>query len=168
MKLVLFRHGLAVDRQKFLEHKKDDALRPLVAKGKIKTLEMAKRLETWVPDFDMIVASPFVRSLETAHILAKVLKVSNLFESAELVPSAPVMAFVQWLHVHAEECRSVLVVGHEPHLSSLAGWCLTGQKESFIELKKSGIIALEIENFSELRPGTGQLLWHVSPKQFGI
>ncbi len=166
MKLILFRHGLAVDRVKFLDEKKEDALRPLVSKGKQKTLEMARRLEDWVPDFDLIVTSPFLRSLQTAQILAKELKLGNLFESAELVPSAPVMAFVQWLHVHAEECRAVLVVGHEPHLSSLAGWCLTGQKESFIELKKSGMIALEIESFAKLRPGTAQLLWHVSPKQF--
>jgi phosphohistidine phosphatase len=166
MKLVLFRHGLAMDRSQFQVQKKDDALRPLVTKGREKTLSMAKRLKNWERDFDLIVSSPYLRALQTARILAQTLKISNLFECAELTPSAPPLAFAQWLRIHAEESLSVLVVGHEPHLSGFASWCLAGQQQSFMELKKSGMVCLEVESFSHLAPGVGQLQWLVSPKLF--
>jgi len=164
MRLVLFRHGLAVDRAEFLKAKGDDALRPLVPKGRERTIEMAQVLKEWQPDFDLIVTSPFLRSQQTAKILSKELKISNLFECAEMAPSAPVTAFAQWLQVHADDSRAVLAVGHEPQLSTFACWCLSGQRESFIDLKKSGMLALELESFAHIKPGTAQLSWHISPK----
>ena len=164
MRLVLFRHGLAVERAKHLLLNKEDSLRPLVLKGREKTEMMAEMLKKNGADFDLIVTSPYMRATQTAEILAKSLKISNVFESAELVPSSSSLAFAQWLRIHAEECLSVLAVGHEPHMSAFASWCLTGQKESFIELKKSGALALEVESFANLAPAAAQLIWHLSPK----
>jgi phosphohistidine phosphatase len=164
MKLVICRHGMAVQREDFLRVKKDDSLRPLVAKGKDRARMTGRFLKNWGYDFDMVVTSPYLRARQTAEILADVLKVSNLFESPELVPQAPPPAFAQWLQIHADECLAVLVVGHEPQLSSFATWCLSGQKESFIDLKKSGLISLEVESFSQIHPGSAILEYVLSPK----
>ena len=44
MKLILFRHGLALDRDLSLARKLEDALRPLTEKGREKTKKMARHL----------------------------------------------------------------------------------------------------------------------------
>lgn len=164
MKLVLCRHGLAMDREEFRLHRKDDSLRPLVAKGKERTRLVAKSLRDWSPEFDLIVSSPFTRAQQTAEILAKALKITNVFETPSLAPEAAPEHFAKWLATHADECLTVLAVGHEPQLSQFATWCLSGQRESFIDLKKSGLVGLQLKSFSSVQPGSAQLEYLISPQ----
>ena len=52
---------------------------------------------------------------------------------------------------HAE----VMVVGHEPGLSNLASLLLTGSPDAVaIELKKGGLIVLEVEELGSRSPAT--------------
>lgn len=164
MQLVLCRHGLAMEKDKFALYRKDDSLRPLVAKGRERTEQTAKALRRWDTEFDLIVSSPYLRARQTAEILSQALKVSNVFESQALTPMASPQEFADWLKTHADECMQVLAVGHEPQLSLFASWCLSGQENSFIDLKKSGLISLEVKSFSRLRPGEAQLEYLLSPK----
>lgn len=164
MKLILFRHGLAVDREWALAQKMDDAKRPLTEKGREKTEKVARVLREWDESYDLIVTSPLLRAQQTTDILKSQLKVKRNAECSELVPSAPPEAFAQWLKGHAVNMTSVIAVGHEPQLSLFASWALTRQPVSFIELKKSGMICLEIESFERFAPGTAELSWLVSPK----
>src|SRR5690606_5997861 len=85
-------------------------------------------------------------------------------EASELVPEAPPQAFARWLQNSAPRATSVLAVGHEPQLSVFASWCLAGASESFIDLKKSGAICLEIESFDAIAPGRATLKWILGPK----
>jgi phosphohistidine phosphatase len=166
MKLVLFRHGLAGSSEKYLQTHKDDSKRPLTTKGREVSKSMAKNLKVWEPDFDFIVTSPYARAIQTAEVVAQVLKISNVLQCSELTPASPILSFVQWLRIHTDEAQSVLVVGHEPQLGRFASWCLSGSAESFFELKKSGIIALETTGLSNLRPASAKLLWQVAPRMF--
>ena len=163
MKLILMRHGLAVSRDKFLKTKKDDALRPLVPKGREKTELMAKHLQSGLGRIDILVTSPYLRSKQTALIVKGVLRPREFHEAVELIPSAPPMAFAQWLRGHASLATSIVVVGHEPQLDLFATWCLSGQLESFMKVKKSGLIGLEVENFQEVGPGSAELKFLISP-----
>lgn len=164
MRLILFRHGLAMEREDWEKTSHDDSLRPLVEKGKAKTKEMGEVLHCWVPEVDMLVSSPYARAVQTANILKPLLKAPRVVESVELVPSAPPRAFCQWLQEQAAHAQTVVAVGHEPHLSSLASWLLSGHSESFIVLKKSGIIELEVESFEDLGPFAAELRCVVQPK----
>jgi phosphohistidine phosphatase len=164
MKLVLFRHGPAGHAEKYLESHSDDSERPLTAKGREVTKSMAHYLKRWEPDFDMIVTSPFARAAETAEIVADVLAISNVFSCADLTPESQILSTVQWLETHADDAQSVLLVGHEPHLGILASWCLSGVSSSFFELKKSGMIALEVKSFSSMKAASAKLLWQISPQ----
>jgi hypothetical protein len=38
--------------------------------------------------------------------------------------------------------------------------------ESFVELKKSGIIGLDVESLQEIRPGHADLKFLITPKMF--
>jgi phosphohistidine phosphatase len=164
MKLILFRHGIALDRELAVLQKMDDSKRPLTDKGREKTEKMARILKEWDERLDVIVSSPLVRAQQTAQILFQTLKVKDFFECPELVPSAPPQAFAQWLKSHAGNATSVLAVGHEPQLSVFASWALSGQQASFLEFKKSGMLCLEVETFEQFRPGSAELAWLVQPK----
>ncbi len=163
MNLILFRHGQAVERESYKKSKKDDSLRPLTLKGKEKTKIMGKKLRGMVPEISLILSSPYMRSIQTAELLKQVCKLPNYNEIVELVPSAPASALAHWLKTAGQSHTSILCVGHEPHLSTFASWCLSGASESFINLKKSGMLSLEIENLSLIQPGMASLSWLLQP-----
>jgi phosphohistidine phosphatase len=164
VKLILFRHGLAVDREMALAQKMEDSARPLTSKGREKTEKMAKLLKSMDVDIDILVSSPLVRAMQTAQILFPIVKSKDIYECAELVPSAPPQAFAQWLKSHAQNATCILAVGHEPQLSVFASWALAGLTYSFIELKKSGMMCLEFESFEDAAMKSAELIWLLPPK----
>jgi len=167
VKLILFRHGLAVDRDAALADKMEDFRRPLIAKGRERTEKMAKLLKGFELEIDLLVTSPLVRAMQTAEIVFPVTKSKDIHECAELVPSAPPQAFAQWLRTHSKNRTCVMAVGHEPQLSVFASWALSGLTTSFIELKKSGTICLEFESLEDVTARSAELLWVLSPKLLG-
>ena len=165
MKLILFRHGLAMDREVSAAKKLDDTLRPLTKKGVEKTLKMAHHLnELLLGDVQVLVSSPLIRAQQTAEVIAGVIQCERYLESTELVPSAPPQAFANWLKSHAPNATSVIAVGHEPQLSVFASWILSGLTDSFFDLKKSGVIILDLESFDQVGPRAAQLQLTLSPK----
>jgi phosphohistidine phosphatase len=164
MKLVLMRHGQAVDREEFLSSQRDDALRPLTDRGKSRSEKMAQKLVQWLGKEWVVLHSPYVRARQTTNAIKPFLKVQAQKEVVELVPSAPPQAICDLIRREYSQANAILCVGHEPHLSTLASYLLSGLNQGFLELKKSGLIALEIENFASLGPGRSELLFLVSPK----
>jgi phosphohistidine phosphatase len=164
MKLILFRHGIAVDRDEFIAKNQEDSLRPLTEKGRERAKAMAKKLREIEPQVDLIISSPFVRAMQTAEIIFQAYKKIEIVESSELVPSSPPQAFATWLEKHIKMETSVIVVGHEPHLSTFATWTLAGSVNSFLDLKKSGIVCLEVESLAEVGPRTAELKGLLQPK----
>lgn len=164
MKLILFRHGIALDRDLAIQKNLPDELRPLTDEGRKKTLQVVKALKKLEPELDMLVSSPLKRAMQTAELLAETYSIKTIHQSPELVPAAPPMAFCNWLNTQTDSAKVIAAVGHEPQMSVLASWLLAGQTDSFIEFKKSGLICLEFESFEGLAPRTAQLRWLLSPK----
>lgn len=164
MNLILFRHGLAVEREEFQLKKLDDSLRPLVEKGKARSEMMAKFLSQSVEEVDLLVSSPYLRATQTAAILKRILKPAQYQECVELIPSAPQVAFANWLAANASTCRTVLAVGHCPQLEVFASWCLGRKQDSVLNLKKSGVINLQVEGFANLQSGKAVLQYFLNPK----
>lgn len=164
MKIYIFRHGLAMDRTDSQSLKMQDSDRPLTEKGKNRTLKMAQYLLKQDEEVDLIITSPYVRARETAKIIAGVFgKTKKVVESPELVPSAPPQAFQQWLKKNAGTATSIIMVGHEPHLSTFASWATAGTTIGFLEIKKSGIVCLELESISEIHERAALIKWIVQP-----
>jgi phosphohistidine phosphatase len=164
MKLILFRHGVALDRDEAEKMKISEELRPLIGIGRKKTEKVAKALLEIEPEIDMLVTSPLVRALETAKIASKILLQRNIHQCPELIPSAPPMAFSNWLKANAGTAKCLVAFGHEPHLSVLGSWLLAGTTTSFIDLKKSGVLCLELESFDEVGPKSATLKYLLTPK----
>jgi phosphohistidine phosphatase len=165
MELIVMRHGIAEDREEFAKKNLEDHLRPLTIKGRKRSQKIAMKLRDWLDDIDIIVSSPFVRARQTAEIVSQIFIDKKVLESAELVPSSPPQAFKRWLHAHGDEHKRMLIVGHEPQLSVLVTFLMSGQMEPVLEIKKGGVLCLEIESFKNVAPGTAKLLWLIQPRQ---
>jgi phosphohistidine phosphatase len=163
MKLVIVRHADAGDAEEFAKTTgKDDALRPLTDKGIEQTKSIADGLRKLVPSCDLIVSSPYTRAQQTAEILIKAYEQRATDTTAVLEPAATPSDFVEWMSDH-HNADVVMIVGHEPHLSTLATWLMAAIPGSRIELKKAGACLLAFEG--DLEKGKGMLQWLMGPKQ---
>ena len=162
MQLVMIRHGIAEDQKEFALTGRPDAQRPLTHEGVDKMKRGARGLREIVPEINLIATSPYVRAVETAKLVASAYKDVRIVIIHELVPTETGDAFVLWLR-ELKGVPVVAVVGHEPHLSKLASWLLTGHARSFIDFKKGAALAMEFEGAPA--GGSGVLLWSLMPRQ---
>ena len=162
MQLLVVRHAIAEDRDEFAKSGLDDSERPLTANGRKRMARGALGLRDVVPAVGLIATSPFVRARETAEILQAVSPAAETAETDSLTPTVSFEGFLDWLG-HRSNHDVVTAVGHEPHLSGLAGWLLTGRSEQLIELKKGAACLIEFPG--KPWPAAGQLLWALTPRQ---
>jgi len=134
--IYLIRHADAVSEE-------ENPARPLSAKGRDQVARLCAVLRKG-PGFRPaeLWHSPLVRSLETAQLLKKGLKLTGpLVLTPGLEPDdnpgriAPVLE---------EEKRDIAVVGHEPHLGVLASLMVQGPARPaiFYPFPKAGVLAL--------------------------
>ena len=155
MKLLIIRHGPAGDANEWEAEGRDDRIRPLTPKGKKEVRRAAKGLRALVPELDLLATSPLTRAVETADMVAEEYGCeAHVLDS--LTPESRPDQLMSWLQEQPGSA-TVGVVGHEPHLTSLAAYLLIGRPAPFIELKKTGACLLELEN--PPRPGGGTLQW---------
>lgn len=160
MRLLVIRHGDAVEREEFAESGQDDALRPLTEEGTRKTERNAKALRRVVDALDVLAASPLLRAAQTAGVVAAAYDDVAVTTVPALSPDSPLDDFLAWLR-QRRETEVVAAVGHEPHLGTLVTWLLTGVEESHTPLRKGGACFLEFDG--RPRPGGARLLWALTP-----
>jgi len=116
MDLILWRHADAHPGEADLE-------RALTGKGRRQAASMAVWLEKHLPDSAKILASPAVRSVETASALGRKFKIIP-----ELAPGAQVasiLAAAGW----PDSRQPVVIIGHQPALGRLASLLLFGVEQ---------------------------------------
>jgi phosphohistidine phosphatase len=160
MDVILVRHAIALDMDEAKRLGITDRDRPLTAPARSRMLRTARGLATRIPDVSVLLASPLRRAVATAQILQTQYKGLRLGETNALLPDADPTELAPLLADTAFE-SIVLAVGHEPHLSYWAGWCLAGDPRSFLELRRGGACALRFDN--ALGPGQARLLWLLTP-----
>ena len=156
--LYLIRHAQADERGPKYP---DDSLRPLIAKGHKQAKALAKALEVLDIRLDRLCSSPYTRALETAEPLGKKLDkeietLSELTSSrypqllAQLVDkpvdngaSRPVDKGVDNSSSNVTDDSHVALIGHEPYLSELTSYLLTGDAwEVSLKFKKAMLVQL--------------------------
>ena len=160
MQLLVVRHGIAEDREKWAP--RDDVLRPLTEEGKKKMKEAAKGLRALIPRLDVLASSPLTRAQQTAAILAKVYDLSEPATVDALASGQRPPALAPWLRTQATR-KTVAIVGHEPGLGSLVSWLAAGSERSFIELGKGGACLLDVGE--RVDAGEAMLVWALRPSQ---
>jgi phosphohistidine phosphatase len=137
-------------------------LRPLTKEGIRKTAEAAEGLKCLGLSFDKILTSPWLRAMQTAEIIAELFRLTSHLEPLpELSGDRSPDELVNSLGDH--RASRLLLVGHEPLLSTTMVRLLCKSGEFTIDLKKSGIGAVEVESLPPKKPAT--LLWLLTSKQ---
>ena len=141
MLLYLLRHGIAEDHGS----RERDEERELTEEGKEKTKRamQAARAMKLVPPA-LVITSPLIRAIQTADIASKEFaRDAKRLMSEALVPSADIISTMSLVVEHLGKDSPVMLVGHEPHLSTF-GSALLGSSSPVIEMKKAALAKFEI------------------------
>lgn len=159
MDIFILRHGKAEDAG----HGITDSHRKLTRKGRDEIAAVGAWMALHEMQFDLIAASPLIRAQETAATVAEILGTpENLATWKVLVPGGDPDMVCREISKH-EEDHAILLVGHEPLLSSLIGRIIAGDSGAGIVMAKGSLA--KIRNFSfEQRP-SGELHWLITAKQ---
>ena len=160
MKVLIIRHGPAEDSDAWEAEGRDDRLRPLTSEGKKQMRKAAAGLPTLVRDVQLLATSPLTRAVQTAEIVAAEYG-CEVVPLEALAPDHDPEDAVGWLR-EQEPDLTVGLVGHEPYLSTLVGYLLTGKRASFLDLKKGGVGLLEMT--APLQLCGGALEWLLTPR----
>jgi phosphohistidine phosphatase len=118
VKLYLVRHAEAVSE----ETAGSDDVRWLSARGREAARGLARLLREQNVEIDAVVSSPLPRAMQTAELVAGGLDYLGVVEAmTSLVPGAHPRRAAEEL---ATRGRAILVVGHEPTMSSLGAYLL--------------------------------------------
>jgi len=140
-----------------------DAGRRLTKKGREEIAACAEWMAAGGLQFDRIAASPLDRAQETAAIVARTLKIPEKMETwSVLVPGGDPDAVCREAGKYPDE-YSVLLVGHEPLLSSLIARIIAGETGAGIVMTKGALA--KIRNFSYTERPSGELHWLVTARQ---
>ena len=164
MKLYILRHGEAAEPgdPKFA----NDAERPLTPKGIQRTKLLAYTLRQMEISFDVIFSSPLVRARETAEIVERGLRLHGRLEFTDhLAPAGDMEKLLVQIHGLRPAPENLLLVGHEPYLSSLISLLSTGGPNLSLTLKKGGLCRLAAEQLRCAR--CASLEWLLAPRLLG-
>ena len=155
--IYLIRHGVAEERG---EAWPDDAKRPLTQDGMSKLRKSARALKALGVVIDVIVTSPFVRTRQTAELIAAGLDPHPHIVTADsLTPGGTVSAVLSDLEKQSKRER-IALVGHEPGIGEVAAR-LVGTRHP-IPFKKGAVCRIDVEALPP--PGPGDLRWILTPK----
>jgi len=160
MELLIVRHGPAGDaaeKKAWRDSGRPDSERPLTKDGRARTRDAAKGLAL-VAECELVAASPWIRAAQTAGLVAKAFGV-DLVECPALIPDRSPEDVLAWLRTRRE--KKIALVGHDPHLSRLASWLMTGESRAILRLKKPQAVLLDMKT---LEPGAAELVWSIPPR----
>lgn len=151
MELFLIRHAIAAPRSLTLP----DPDRPLTRQGRERFAQAVVGMQRLGIRLRQVHHSPWLRAAETAALLAPVLK-GDLLSTQALArpPDGDVL--------HEIDQTPAALVGHEPWMSELLSWLITGSPAAgaMFAFKKGGVAWLD----GPLRPGGMVLRAYLPPK----
>ena len=168
MDLFILRHGCAGNR---LSDPMKDTKRQLTISGKKEVVEIAKSLKKLGVNFNVIISSPLARAFQTAKIIAKEYKlIEQIEQSEELKPNGS-KDFLYNKLSKSNIDSVILIVGHEPYLSSMINDIISNNADTDrnynknnnnIILKKAGVARIKIT--STVPKLKGELRWLLTPR----
>ena len=140
-----------------------DAGRRLTKKGRDDSAAAGRWIAAQEIRFDLIAASPLARAQETAAIIAESLGDKDRLVTWDVLAPGGNPDTVCHLIGKYEDARSILLVGHEPHLSALVSRIIAGNENAAIAMTKGALA--KIRDFSPTRCPSGELHWLLTTAQ---
>ncbi len=157
MEIYILRHGIAEDGKPG----QADSGRRLTPEGKEKLAKILACARKAGVQPDVMLSSPYKRAMETAELARQHLKLDKpIIETEVLTPMERAEKVWDEIRIH-KDARQVMVVGHEPQLSSVVCY-LIGTSSGHVELKKGAIARVDVESIG-IRP-QGILVWLLTAK----
>lgn len=135
MLIYFLRHGDAVEASSL-----NDSERPLSDLGNRQAATVGRFLRANGIKIDAVLSSPLVRAVKTAEIVQQELTIANIGRSEFLVPGTDQRQLFRQISSLTGE--SVLLIGHEPHLSQTVSLLLSGHNHTLVEFKKCTLACL--------------------------
>jgi phosphohistidine phosphatase len=139
--------------------------RSLTEEGEEKLRRIAKSMRRLELSFDLVLTSPYVRARQTAEVVAEELELSKSPELCDPLRAdrSNSRDIVEVLLRQRPLPGRVLLVGHEPNLSSLVSFLTSGMDKTFLSFKKAGLCKMTTDS---VRPGRcAHLDWLLTPRQ---
>lgn len=160
MEIYILRHGIA----EVAKPGQADSSRRLTAEGKDKLLRILGCARKAGVRPAVVLSSPYKRAVETAALAREALRLENpVIETEVLTPMHRPESVWEEIRLY-RDAEQIMVVGHEPQLSSLVCYLL-GAPGGRVELKKGAIARVDVESIG-LRPA-GVLVWLLTAKLAG-
>jgi phosphohistidine phosphatase len=160
MRLFLLRHGQADARETW---EGPDAERPLTDEGRAEMHDAARGIERLQLGVEVICTSPLVRASQTAQIVAEVLGIP-VTTCPELAPGCG-LAQLKLVLTERSGMRGLLLVGHEPDLSTLIGCLIATPQPARVALRKGACCRIDLPaklagaSGAHKLLGAGELQW---------
>ncbi len=165
MRCYLLRHAEAVPHG--TPGSRNDAQRPLTEEGHAQARAVAEGLKRLRLPVDTVVASPYLRATQTAEPVAKAFHLAGAVQTlAALQPEADPQATAAAL-VDYSRAQHVVLVGHEPHMSTWLSWLVVETGALRCVFKKAGVACVAIDRLPPAQ-GSGTLRWFLTPKQLAL
>lgn len=151
MELFLIRHAIAAPRSPGLP----DAERPLTRQGRQRFTQSVAGMQRLAIRLGQVHHSPWLRAVETAALLKPVVQ-------GDLLPTQALARPPEATLLDEIDQAPAALVGHEPWMSELLAWLLTGLPTTgaMFAFKKGGVAWLE----GSMRPGGMVLRAYLPPK----
>jgi phosphohistidine phosphatase len=159
--LLILRHAIAMDRDEADALSLSDFERPLTDKGRERMAQVASGIKRTIHEPALILSSPLLRARQTAEILAAQYDTVDMDIIEELSPGHSLHQLIAVLQKQ-QVAAPLVIVGHEPSLSTFAGLLLCGRPFSPLQLKKAGAALFEFNQ--RIDSGCGTLLWLMPPR----
>lgn len=163
MNLYVLRHASAGTRR---ANPLLDLKRPLDKDGKRHCLQLGAVLNAMKLNLDLVVSSPLKRSLQTAQLVGTETGYeSKILISNALAPTATYAQFQRLLR-ECEKSENVLIVGHNPNITTFLGTLIgattapvTDPQQAHVRMRKGSIGRVSIQRGT---PAT--LSWLLDPR----
>ena len=149
MEIYLLRHGIADNGRPGGR----DSDRALTDEGREKLRRVLKRARQAGVKPSLILASPYLRAVQTADIAAETLEYrGEIVKTQGLVPNASPQDAWQEICSRRSEA-AILLASHEPLMSSMAAFLLSSPGLQ-VEMKKGALARVDCDHFGPVPHGT--------------
>jgi phosphohistidine phosphatase len=157
MELYILRHGIAEQGKAG----QPDSARRLTPEGKKKLQRILAVARQAGVRPDVLLSSPYKRALETAELALQALGLSGkVLQTDVLTPGYTAERVWDEIRLHRDAAQ-IMLVGHEPQLSSVVGYLIGGR----VEMKKGAIARIDLDSLGPQPSGT--LVWLLTAKLAG-
>ncbi len=161
MRLYLLRHAIAAQRDP--KRYPTDLDRPLTFEGRRRMKRAAAGMRSLDMKVDLVLTSPLARARQTARIVVEAFTPAPpLRVLRPLAPGGGMGGVIAGL-AGFPPAVSIVLVGHEPDLSRLAGALVLETRGDLpLEFKKGALCRIDFEGIP--KAGGGRLVFHLTPK----